>query len=602
MPTNPLRHLPSVSELLENPKLKSMVDRVSRNVVVSSARSLLNDIRGEIRDATADMSIPSPGELAELIARRILQSQRPPLRPVVNATGILLHTGLGRAPLADAALAEMTAVARDYASVELDLETGKRSQRVAAVEGLLKQLTGAEAALVVNNNAAATLLTLAALAAGKEVIVSRGQLIEIGGSYRLPDVMTASGARLREVGTTNKTRLDDYQNAIGEETAALLRVHTSNYRVIGFTESVPLDELVRLGRRHNLPVIDDIGSGALIDFDRFGCEGEPQAAASVKTGADLVLFSGDKLLGGPQCGVIVGRRDLIARLAAHPLARALRVDKLTLAALAGTLRLYRDPEKAAAEIPLLQLLGTSAENLTNRAGRMAPQVAAADCVRDAQPQADVTFLGGGSAPAQQIPTCVVSVAPADMSVDALAKALRLGDPPIIARVQQDRLLIDLRSVAPGKTKISSPRFSALAKPKTRRRRKSPKRRRSQRIRRRAGHAEAGVSARKVSCEAATAGRKRPLGICHTPQRAIRRRKNPAVAASFSRVRSFVSRRRTRKRQTHIPSANGQTIIAFFQHARTHRCQNAELILHAFQSELATVHEPQSISQTPALPW
>ncbi|MEX2558723.1 MAG: L-seryl-tRNA(Sec) selenium transferase, partial [Pirellulales bacterium] len=310
MAGNVLRNLPSVSELLESPPLKSLVDRVSHNVVVGRVRSFLDDVRSEVQTARAEVKLPGVMELAERIAHRILEADTPALRPVINATGVLLHTGLGRAPLADEAISAMTAVARDYASVELDLPTGRRSQRVVAVEGLLRELTGAEAALVVNNNAGATMLTLAALAAGREVIVSRGQLIEIGGSYRLPDVMAASGAILREVGTTNKTHLDDYSRAIGANTGALLLVHPSNFVVVGFTAAVSLVELVRLARPDRLPVVHDIGSGALIDFSQFGCRDEPMAAQSIAEGADVVLFSGDKLLGGPQCGVVIGKRSL----------------------------------------------------------------------------------------------------------------------------------------------------------------------------------------------------------------------------------------------------------------------------------------------------
>ena len=322
MPTNVLRNLPSVSELLESPPLKKLVDRVSHNVVVARVRDFLDDLRTEVQTAATELKVPAIGELAERIAHRILEDDEPALHPVINATGVLLHTGLGRAPLAEVAIAEIAATARDYASVELDLRSGRRSQRTLAVEGLLTELTGAEAALVVNNNAGATMLALAALAAGREVVVSRGQLIEIGGSYRLPDVMTACGAVLREVGATNKTRLDDYARAIGSQTAALLLVHTSNFVVVGFTEDVSLGDLVKLARPHQLPVIHDIGSGALVDFAQFGCTGEPVASASIKQGADLVLFSGDKLLGGPQCGVIVGRRSLVETIAKHPMTRA----------------------------------------------------------------------------------------------------------------------------------------------------------------------------------------------------------------------------------------------------------------------------------------
>lgn len=446
---NILRNIPSVSELLESPPLKRLSDTVSRNVVVSGVRRFLDDMREEVRSATGDMQhLPAPGELAERIARWIMTEEKPPLRPVINATGILLHTGLGRAPLAREAVDEIAAIAAGYASVELDLASGNRSQRVVAVERLLQELTGAEAAAVVNNNAGATMLTLAALAAGREVIVSRGQLIEIGGSYRLPDVMATSGATLREVGTTNKTHLSDYENAIGEDTAALMRVHTSNFRVVGFTQEVPLAELVALGRRRGLPVIDDIGSGALIDFGRYGLEDEPVAAESIKAGADVVLFSGDKLLGGPQCGIVVGRRDPITKITKHPMMRALRVDKIVLASLAATLRLYRSPETAEQGVPLLALLSTPMENLQNRAERLAPQIAACDVVESAEALEDETFLGGGSIPAQRIGTWCVAITPKETSVDQLAARLRGGAPAVVGRVNNDRLLLDLRSVAP----------------------------------------------------------------------------------------------------------------------------------------------------------
>ena len=447
MPTNLLRNLPSVNELLESPQLKGLVSKLSHNTVVARVRSFLDDLRSEVQTAAAEIKLPSVSELAEKIAQRILVGDEPPLRPVINATGVLLHTGLGRAPLADEAIAAMAAVARDYASVELDLASGRRSQRVVAVEGLLTELTGAEAAMVVNNNAGATMLALAAVAAGREVIVSRGQLIEIGGSYRLPDVMATSGAALREVGTTNRTRIDDYARAISERTAALLLVHPSNFVVAGFAESVTLTELVQLGHERHLCVIHDIGSGALVDFAQFGCTGEPVAAASVKQGADLVLFSGDKLLGGPQCGVIVGRQSLVDQITGHPLTRALRVDKLTLAALAATLRLYRDPVMARRSVPLLQLLSTSIENLKGRAERLAPQMAGG-AIKAAEAVEDVTYLGGGSVPTQQLRTWCVALTSEGMSVDRLATRLRTGRPSVVGRVHDERLYLDLRSVFP----------------------------------------------------------------------------------------------------------------------------------------------------------
>ncbi|NIP85082.1 MAG: L-seryl-tRNA(Sec) selenium transferase [Planctomycetales bacterium] len=443
-----LRKIPSVTELLESKPLRPLVDRVSHNVVVSGVRSFLDELRADLGKSANSGSLPDVSELAEKIARRILQGEQPSLRPAINATGILLHTGLGRAPLSQVALDELQEVAGHYASLELDLATGQRSQRVRAVEGLLCQLTGAEAALVVNNNAGATLLAMSALASGKEVIVSRGELIEIGGSYRLPDVMQASGARLREVGTTNKTRIEDYEQAIDQQTAALMRVHTSNYVIVGFTAAATLNQLVQLGRRHQLPVIDDIGSGAIRDLSEYGMPDEPVAGRSIEAGADLVLFSGDKLLGGPQCGILVGRRALVQQMARHPLTRALRVGKLTLAALGATLRLHRDPALASREVPLLQMLGTSPENLKNRAQRLVPQIAAAPAVGEAQAVEDEAYLGGGSVPNQRLDTWCVALRPAQGSLDRLAAELRTGTPAVVGRIQADWLLLDLRTVMP----------------------------------------------------------------------------------------------------------------------------------------------------------
>jgi L-seryl-tRNA(Ser) seleniumtransferase len=453
MPTNVLRNLPSVNDLLESPPLRRLRDTLSHGVVVGGVRTFLENVRRDVQSAASDVRLPDVGDLAERIAQWILRQEDSSLRPAVNATGVLLHTGLGRAPLADVAVDAIAAVAGGYATVEVDPQTGERSQRTVAVQRLLQQLTGAEASLVVNNNAGATLLALAALAAGREVIVSRGQLIEIGGSYRLPDVMTASGCRLREVGTTNKTRIGDFESAINEQTGALLRVHTSNYVIAGFAEQPGLAELIELAKSRNLPLIDDIGSGALFDFSEFGLTGEPIASESIRAGADVVLFSGDKLLGGPQCGIAVGRKSLVERMQKHPLARALRVDKITLAALAATLRLHRDPEKARQQIPLLSLLATSVENLRNRAERLAPQMAAVPTVAGAEVIADHTFLGGGSIPTQEIPTVCIALTPAGRSVDDLHGALRIGQPSVFGRIQKDRLLLDLRSVLPSQDRL-----------------------------------------------------------------------------------------------------------------------------------------------------
>jgi len=448
MSPNPLRKIPSVNELLESPPLRKLVDRLSHNVVIDGVRKFLDDMRHQVQNAAAEIAPASVTELAERVARRILQRQPSPLHPVINATGVLLHTGLGRAPLAEEALEEMAAIARDYANVELDLASGQRSRGSSEVAPLLVELTGAEAALVAGSNAGATMLSLAALAAGREVIVSRGQLTGIGGSYRLPDVMAAAGAVLREVGATNQTWIEDYDRAITEQTAALLLVHPSDYVLAGFSESVGLKELVELGRCRNVPVIHDIGSGAMIDFARLGLAGEPVAPQSVRTGADLVLLSGDRLLGGPQCGIILGRRALVEQIAKHPMGGAVRVGKLTLAALAATLRLYRDPEKALHRVPLLQLLGTSVENLKNRAERLAPQIGATGAAQSAEPVAGVTYLSDGSVPTQQLATWCVAIRPAGRSVDQLAAALRGASPPVVGRADEDRLLLDLRSVLP----------------------------------------------------------------------------------------------------------------------------------------------------------
>ena len=309
-------------------------------------------------------------------------------------------------------------------------------------------MTGAEAAVAVNNNAGATLLTLAALAAGKEVIVARGELVEIGGSFRLPEVMSQSGAVLREVGATNKTRIGDYRDAISENTAALMKVHPSNYVVTGFTEEASLEDLIALGHKRHIPVIHDIGSGALTDFSQFGVEGEPLATDSLRQGADVVLFSGDKLLGGPQCGIICGSKDVLERIACHPLMRALRVDKMTLAALAATLRLYRDPQAALHSIPLLRLLNTPLANLQQRADRLCAQFAALPSIAMATPLQDVTFLGGGSLPNQKVATVCVALTPQSGHVDQTTAALRSGDPSVFARVRNEQILFDLRTVSP----------------------------------------------------------------------------------------------------------------------------------------------------------
>ena len=445
---NPFRNLPSVNQLLESPPLKKLVDTVNHQMVANGVRSFLDEMRSKLSNATEDVCIPNPKDLAEKIANWLVEEDRPYLRSVINGTGILLHTGLGRAPLAPAALDAVREISHGYASVEINLSSGERGQRVKSVERLLCELTGAEAAIVVNNNAAATMITLSELATGKEVIVSRGQLIEIGGSYRLPEVMECSRAKLKEVGTTNKTHLRDYENAIHEETGALLKVHPSNFEVVGFTKTVSTAELVQLGNKHNVPVIDDVGSGAMIDFAKFGLRDEPLVKESISDGADVVLFSGDKLVGGPQCGIIIGKRTYIDRILKNPLMRAMRVGKMTLAALAATLRLYRNEETCEQEVPLLRMLSTPIENLTVRAEKVIGQIAHLPELEICELVDDEAMLGGGSLPTQRIESKAISIKPASMSLDQFAKKLRDHSPSVFGRIQKERFVLNLRSISP----------------------------------------------------------------------------------------------------------------------------------------------------------
>src|SRR5262245_36151344 len=344
MADNPLRQLPSVHQVLSDPAVANLIDRFGHDAVADMTRIILDQRREQLRTGHTDSFV-----LVDVITKELEQREAPKLQPVINATGVLLHTNLGRAPLAETAVQAVAMAAGGYLNLELDLETGKRAKRQDVVRGWLCRLLNSESATVVNNCAAATVIVLRSLAIGREVVVSRGQLVEIGGSFRIPEIMAVSGATLREVGTTNITRMSDYEQAIGPNTGLLMRIHQSNYRVHGFTEMPTISELVALGRKHNLPVVDDIGSGALIDYSQFGLPGEPLAADSLRAGADLVLFSGDKLLGGSQAGIIAGRKDLVEKIERDPLMRAFRLDKLALAALEATLRLFLRPEIALTE-------------------------------------------------------------------------------------------------------------------------------------------------------------------------------------------------------------------------------------------------------------
>jgi L-seryl-tRNA(Ser) seleniumtransferase len=443
-----LRHLPAVDRLLNEPALRGLANSVPHLLLVEAAQQTVAELRREV--LAGDSPDLSPATVATRTAALARAKAEPALRPVLNATGTLLHTNLGRAPLAPAALEAATAVARGYSNLEFDLASGERGHRYSHIEELLLRLTGAEAATVVNNNAGAVLLALTALARGKEAIVSRGELIEIGGAFRVPEVMAAGGVLLREVGTTNKTHLRDYREPIGESTGLLLKVHTSNYRIVGFTAAVTAAELVGLGREHGLPVMEDLGSGMLLDLAPFGLPREPTVAEAVAAGIDVVTFSGDKLLGGPQAGLIVGRRAAIERIRKHPMARALRSDKLTLAALEATLRLYLEPQRALTEIPVLRMLAVPATELRSRSRRLARRMAGA--VGEAariEVVAETSTVGGGALPLTELPGFAVAVAPQHLSVDALAARLRTGTPPVVGRIQEGRLLLNPRTIARG---------------------------------------------------------------------------------------------------------------------------------------------------------
>ncbi|MGC8643085.1 MAG: L-seryl-tRNA(Sec) selenium transferase [Isosphaeraceae bacterium] len=441
-----LRQLPPVNSVLQQRELDPLRNTYSREVLVRAVQAALEEARLSLRDG---QSAVLEACLLARRAREILQGRKPSLRRVINATGILLHTGLGRAPLAEEAVQAVATVARGYCNLEFKLEEGDRGQRTLGVAALLREITGAEAATVVNNNAGATVLALRALAAGREVVVSRGQLVEIGGSFRLPEIFEVSGARLREVGTTNKTRLADYAAAISPDTAVILRVHHSNYQIVGFTEEAPLGDLIRLAHEHGLVLIDDIGSGALAPGLPPGLRNEPHVAEGIVKGADLVLFSGDKLLGGPQCGVLVGTSAVVRRIESDPLMRALRVDKMTLAALEATLLLIRDTRQGGPRIPFWRMLSLSLPDLAARAERFATSLRD-ELNLDARVTESESFIGGGSAPVQPIPSVVVQVyppypAPFD-SEAAWAKALRMGEPPVVPRVTRGVVVFDFRTV------------------------------------------------------------------------------------------------------------------------------------------------------------
>jgi L-seryl-tRNA(Ser) seleniumtransferase len=447
-----LRRLPGVDALLQMESIAEALARHPRKLVLESIRQVLDTKRKSILEQPEtfpDIDL-DPLHLVALILDRLAALSEYTLRPVVNATGIVIHTNLGRSLLPDEAVERLQSLCGSYNNLEYDLEKGQRGSRYVHAEEILCELTGSEAGLVVNNNAGAVFLVLNTLAREKEVVVSRGQLVEIGGSFRIPDVMRSSGAILREVGATNRTHPRDYESAITEQTALLMKVHTSNYRIVGFTAEVSLEELVSIGRRHGLHVIEDLGSGSFVDFTPYGLPGEPTVQEAVRSGADVVTFSGDKLLGGPQAGIILGKRELIERCKKNPLTRALRVDKMTLAALESTLRLYRDERKALEQIPTLRMITQSPAAIEERAHQLASLLREIDARGQlaVEVRPSVSQVGGGSLPAQNLPTRVVAVSSPSLSTQRMETLLRHNRPPIIGRIESDLYLLDARTLQP----------------------------------------------------------------------------------------------------------------------------------------------------------
>ncbi|SEA55503.1 L-seryl-tRNA(Sec) selenium transferase [Desulfuromusa kysingii] len=443
-----LRTLPAIDRILREESMQDLAQQLPQDILSQAVQELIASLRQEILNTGE--SIPPerlhPSSLAAVAAAHCRKFLQPSLRKVINATGTLLHTNLGRAPLSLQSIEAINDVAVGYSNLEFELDSGKRGERFSHVESLLQQLTGAEAALVVNNNSGAVLLALAALGKGREAIVSRGELVEIGGAFRIPEVMEAGGVILREVGSSNRTHLRDYQQAITAETAILLKVHTSNYRIVGFTKEVTARELLPVAREHDLILMEDLGSGLLLDLSGYGLEREPTVPEVVKAGVDVITFSGDKLLGGPQAGLIVGRADLIKKIRKHPLARALRIDKLTLAALESTLRLYLQPEQALRELPVLKMFSADPEEQKQRCQRLYERLKAESLAAEIALIEDVSRVGGGAMPLTELTDWAVEINPSGKRTAELAKRLRAFTPAVVVRVQNDRLLVNLRAV------------------------------------------------------------------------------------------------------------------------------------------------------------
>ncbi len=445
-----LKKLPKIDEIMLVLEKQGALVRAPRDVVLSTCRSVVGDVRGLILSAKeddTDIRVPSLDEVAATVAEKIENIRKYSFRRVVNATGIILHTNLGRAPLCKEALEKILEVSCGYSNLEFDLEKGKRGLRYDHVQKILCELSGAEDALVVNNNAAAVLLVLNTLSEGKEAIVSRGELIEIGGEFRIPEVMEKSGAILKEVGTTNRTHLSDYNNAVNKNTGLILKVHTSNFRIVGFTEEIGLPALVEIGKREKIPVMNDLGSGCFVELDRYGLEKEPTVQEVLKTGVDVVTFSGDKLLGGPQAGIILGSRNILEKIKKNPLNRALRIDKLTLAALEATMKQYLNGEGALSNIRILRAITEPLADVEKRAEKLLTLLQELDSkgvVLTLKKGASMT--GGGALPTQEIPTMLLSVKSSRISANRLDEHLRHCDVPVVVRISEDEVLLDLRTI------------------------------------------------------------------------------------------------------------------------------------------------------------
>ncbi|QIB26640.1 L-seryl-tRNA(Sec) selenium transferase [Caloranaerobacter azorensis] len=457
--------LPKVDELLSDNRINNLMGKIPREYVVEAIREELDIIRRGIRNGEYNVNTlkKETEKLPLYIVNRATNKARPKLKRVVNATGVVIHTNLGRSLISRSVLNNVVEVASNYSNLEFDLDKGIRGSRYSHIEEIIIRITGAESALVVNNNAAAVMLVLSTLAKDKEVIVSRGELVEIGGSFRVPDVMEQSGAKLVDVGTTNKTHLWDYENAINEDTAALLKVHTSNYRILGFTSSVELDELIKLGEKYNIPVIEDLGSGVLVDLSKYGLCYEPTVQDSIKKGADVVTFSGDKLLGGPQAGIIVGKKIYIDRMKKNPLTRAFRVDKFTLAALEPTLSLYLNENEAIKKIPTLNMITMSNDELNEKAKILFDKIKTnIDDRLEIKIVDQFSQVGGGSLPLEKLPTKALEISSYLIGASELEKSLRMYETPIISRIYKDKLYLDVRTIGEDEFDIIVNALKAIA--------------------------------------------------------------------------------------------------------------------------------------------